>query len=179
MTTTMKTLNNCKMCRAALADLLLDPAYAAAHADVAGHLAACAECSAELESLRATMNLMNEWTAPEPSPYFDTRLQVRLREAIEQGPEGFWERLRSRLLFNTGRQFRPAMVGALAFLMLIGGGAGVVLRPTPAPHPTAASATIDDLKVLDNNAQAEQQMDQLLDDGSAGSSDDGGAPPTS
>ncbi len=171
--TDMKIMKDCKTCRAALPDLLLDPVYATAHGDVAGHLEACTECKAELENLRATMSLMDEWTAPEPSPYFDSRLQVRLREAIAAGPEGFWERLRSRLLFNTGRQFRPAMVGALAFVLAIGGGVPFVLhmeRQTP-------SATIDDLKVLDNNEQAEQQMDQLLDDGNG--ADDTANPPTS
>ena len=116
-------------------------------------------------------------------PYFDSRLQVRLREAVAAGPEGFWERLRSRLLFNTGRQFRPAMVGALAFVMVvvlaIGGGVPFALRLIAAGiNRSAASATIDDLKVLDNNAQAEQQMDQLLDD-SGNSGDDAANPPTS
>jgi hypothetical protein len=37
-----------------------------------------------------------------------------------------------------------------------------------------ASPTVNDLKILDNNAQALQQMDQLLD-----SSDDSSGPPSS
>ena len=61
------TMKDCKTCRAALPDLLLDPAYAAEHVEVAGHLKACGECRTELENLRATMNLMDEWTAPDPS----------------------------------------------------------------------------------------------------------------
>jgi hypothetical protein len=43
--------------------------------------------------------------------------------------------------------------------------------------PVAASATVNDLNILDKNVQAEQQMDQLLDD-STPSADDGAAPPT-
>jgi hypothetical protein len=37
------------------------------------------------------------------------------------------------------------------------------------------SATVNDLKILDNNAQAYQQMDQLLD---PAANDDSGDPPT-
>jgi anti-sigma factor RsiW len=44
------------------------------------HLQACAPCAAQLQEFRQTMALMDEWEAPEPSPYFDTRLQARLRE---------------------------------------------------------------------------------------------------
>ena len=34
----------------------------------------------ELASLQQTMGLLDEWQAPEPSPYFATRLQARMRE---------------------------------------------------------------------------------------------------
>ena len=173
-------MNNCKDCRSHLPDLLLDDGFAAAHPSLAAHLAACAECRTELNELRSTFALLDDWTAPEPSPFFDTKLHARLREAVASEPEGFWERTRSFLLFSTGRQLRPAMAGALAFAMLIGGGtfAGLYGRPNPAPSPMAASATINDLKVLDNNVQTEQQMDQLLDDSSSQSNDDGNTPPT-
>jgi predicted anti-sigma-YlaC factor YlaD len=177
----VNTMKDCKICRAALPDLLLNPAYAASHAEVTEHLKECTECRTELAELRATMDLMDVWTAPEPSLYFDSRMQARLREAVAAGPEGFWERMRSRLLFNTGRQFRPAMVGVLAFVLLAGGGGTMVdWTGHGGVHqaPVAASATLDDLKVLDNNAQAEQQMDQLLDDSSS-SSDESATPPTS
>jgi hypothetical protein len=50
---------------------------------------------------------------------------VRLREAAAAPPEGLWERTRAFLMFSTGRHLRPAMTGALAVLMLIGGGTGI------------------------------------------------------
>ena len=62
------------------------------------------------------------WQAPEPSPYFDQKLAVRLREEQAEAPAGWFERLKTRLLFNTGRQFRPAIAGALALVLLVGGG---------------------------------------------------------
>jgi hypothetical protein len=167
------TIADCKTCRTHLPDLLLDEAYTAAHPELAAHLAACAACEAELTALRSTFALLDDWTAPEPSPYFDSKLMVRLREAQAAEPEGFWERARSFLLFSTGRTLRPALTGALAFAMLIGGGGLGVLLHQPA-HQT--SATVNDLKILDNNAQALQQMDQLLDESNG--SDETGVPPT-
>ncbi len=89
----MKT--DCKTCRTALADLLLDKSYAAAHPEVAAHMAGCAECRKELEELQATFALLDDWKAPEPSPYFDAKLHARLREAQASEPEGFWSRTRA------------------------------------------------------------------------------------
>ena len=151
---------DCKSCREHLADLLLDESHAAKRPEVAAHLRGCAGCSAELAELQSTFAMLGDWIAPEPSPFFDTKLKARLREAVASEPEGLWERLRSFLLFSTGRSLRPAMAGALALAMIAGGG-GVLLGVHQ--QTVAASPTVNDLKILDNNAQALQQMDQLLD----------------
>ncbi len=165
---------DCKTCRTALADLLLDESYAAAHPDVAAHMAGCAACRKELEELQATFALLDEWRAPEPSAYFDTKLHARLREAQALEPEGFWARTRAFLTYSTGHRLRPALAGAMVLaVMLAGGGtfAGLYHGGTAAVQ---ASPTVNDLSVLDNNAQAVQQMDQLLD-----GSDDSSDPPSS
>src|SRR5512140_610728 len=53
------------------------------------HLHACAGCAAELQSLRQTMALLDEWKAPaDTSPYFMTRLRARLHE--EQAQPASW-----------------------------------------------------------------------------------------
>jgi len=172
-------MTNCKDCRSHLPDLLLDDAYITTHPELKEHLVACAACRAELAELRSTFALLDEWKAPEVSPYFDSKLQARLREAVNASPEGFWQRTRSYFMFSTDRhQFRPALAGALAFVMLIGGGTFAnFYHAASSMPPVAASATVNDLKILDNNIQAEQQMDQLLDDSTSGV-DDGSAPPT-
>ena len=160
---------SCTTCEKALPDLLLDPS-AAGNESARAHLDACPACAEQLRSLQGTMALLDTWSAPEPSPWFDSRMAARLREEQAAPPESLWERLRSRLLFNTGRQFRPVMVGALALALTLGGGAAVsisgVLHPTP-----EMSATVEDLQILDRNDQAIQTMDQLLDDDN-GSGDD-------
>jgi anti-sigma factor RsiW len=168
---------NCKKCQSALPDLLLDPG-SAANTTARAHLATCASCAAELASLEATFALLESWQAPEVSPYFDQKLAVRLREEQQAAPAGWFERLQSRLMFNTGRQFRPAMASALALALLIGGGTfGMTNLPRPSAK-TEASATVRDLQILDKNDQALQQMDQLLQDDSP--SDQGpSAPPAS
>jgi hypothetical protein len=167
---------NCRDCQSALPDLLLDPA-AGTGAAIREHLASCASCEKELKSLEATIALLDSWHAPEPSLYFDQKLAIRLREEQALAPAGWFERLKSRLLFNTGRQLRPALAGALALALLVGGGTFADLSMFS--HPKAeASATVQDLQILDKNDQAFQTMDQLLQEDS--STDDGTtAPPTS
>src|ERR1700746_2277113 len=112
---------NCKDCQSVLLDLLLEPG---AHSNRAArrHVASCPKCNHELKSLEATFALLDSGKAPEPSPYFDQKLAVRLREEQAKPPAGWFERLKARLLFNPGRQFRPALAGALALIFLAGGG---------------------------------------------------------
>jgi len=178
MNTAMKLDTDCKSCRSHLADLLLDDTYIASHPALEQHLAACSSCRTELNELRSTFALLDEYAAPEPSPFFDTRLQARLREAVAAEPESLWERMRSFLLFSTGRSFQPAVACALVLVLAVGGsGTFLQLRNMQqSPANTASSATVNDLKVLDNNAQEEQQMNQLLD--TSGSADED-TPPTS
>jgi len=170
----MNTMN-CKTCQTHLPDLLLEDGYEAAHPQIAPHLKECASCAKELAELRATFALMDAWEAPEPSPYFDSRLRARVREAATSQPEGLFERLYAFLTFSTGLQMRSAMAGVLMLVLLIGGGsfAGFEYANRSQPQP---SPTVNDLKILDNNAQALQQMDQLLDPNV--NNDDSGDPPT-
>jgi predicted anti-sigma-YlaC factor YlaD len=166
---------NCKICQASLPDLLLDRA-APANAVAFEHLAACAACNDQFRALKATFDLLDYWQAPEPSPYFDQKLAVRIREEQAAPPAGWFERMRARLLFNTGRQFRPALTGALALVVLLAGGTAADLSLVHSGTGVQASATVNDLQILDKNAQALQTMDQLLQDES--SSDESPAPPS-
>ena len=165
----------CHDCQSALPDLLLDPA-SLSNAAARAHLDTCAACRQEFNSLEATFALLDLWQAPEPSPYFDQKLGVRLREEQAIAPAGWFERIRTRLLFNTGRQFRPALAGALALVLLLGGGtfAGITSSHS---RKVEASATVEDLQILDKNDQALQTMDQLLQDDSP--ADDANTPPSS
>jgi hypothetical protein len=165
----------CKDCQSVFLDLLLDsgsPANVAAK----NHVEGCAECASEFKSLQATFALLDDWKAPEPSAYFDQKLSVLLREQQSQMPAGWFERLKSRLQFNTGRQFRPAMAGALALVLVVGGGTFADVSGFLRPQPQT-SATVQDLQILDKNDQALQTMDQLLQD--VGPAEDTSTPPSS
>jgi hypothetical protein len=168
---------NCKTCQTELPNLLFDPALPGTAA-VRAHIADCSACAQELASIQSTMSLLDSWQAPEVSPYFDQKLAVRLREEQAAPAPGWFEQLKSRLLFNTGRQFRPALAGAMALLLIAGGGGIGISSFTHTGHATVhLSATVNDLKILDKNEQALQQMDQLLQDDASAS--DSTTPPQS
>ena len=166
----MKTELKCRKIEAQLPDLLLDPT--AVDPSIHAHLASCPECQSELAALRATMNVLDAWTAPEPSPYFDTRMQARLRAAKEAEPEGFWERIKVRLLFSNNLHLRTAGAAALAALLAVGGGSALYVSQLPTSHPQVeASATVRDLQALDGNAQVFQQLNALDTDETDSSND--------
>jgi anti-sigma factor RsiW len=162
----------CRNIKSNLEELLLAPEQAPQA--VREHVAACESCRRELAELQATFALLDEWQAPEATPYFPVRMQALLRAEQQARPAGFLERLRARLLFGD-LQLRPLAAGALALLLLIGGGtyAGV---ETLTSHPTTAalpaSATVRDLQSLDENAQVFQQINAL------DQSDDSDTPPS-
>jgi hypothetical protein len=149
----------CRKVKAHLANLLFDPE--SVPIDVRNHLEHCAVCSEELASLEATMHLMDDWQAPSPSEYFDSKLAVRLREEQRAEPAGLLERMRARLLFGSNVHLRPIAVGALALLIIIGGGTYAGLMSSHSAAPVKTSATIEDLKSLDDNAQVFQQLSSL------------------
>ena len=164
---------NCKTCQTAFPDLLLDPA-APANAAARDHIAACAVCAQQFAALEATVALLDTWDAPEVSPYFDQKLAVRLREEQAAPAPGWFERLKTRLLLNTGRQFRPALAGAMALLLIAGGGSFGIATFSHSPEAPAVkvSATVNDLQLLDKNEQALQQVDQVLQENAPADSTD-------
>jgi hypothetical protein len=147
-----------------LADLLLDPS--AVSAKVQTHVASCGRCQAGLEEFKATMDLLDSWQAPEPSPYFMTRLKAQMREERAAAPAGWLAgriaRLRASLMYGPGMHVRPLAATALTVLLLVGGGTylGMTdwMHPDPAP---SQAAVVNDLQTLDNNAQVLDQMEAL------------------
>ena len=122
------------------------------------------ESVAEDRAMREVMALMDEWKAPEPTAWFDARTMARFRAEREHAPEGLFARLRDRFLFGSDVRYKPLLAGAMAMLLIAGGsGSYLEMANLRASHAGAASATVQDLQILDNNDQAIQQMDQLLD----------------
>ena len=151
---------NCKDVRENLIELLsegqADPA-------VATHVKECSACAAELESLRKTMALLDEWEAPEPSPYFLTRLQAHVREEQGKQPEGWLARFRQPWLATALATVLVAS-GAVYLGVQRGDDGGIVEK-------AAVGTAVGDLDSLDRNHDLYVNND-LLDELSGGPSDD-------
>ena len=65
---------------------------------------------------------MDAWKAPEPSPYFITRLNARMREEREAAPAGWLARLRAGFAYGPRSHVRPLAAMALTVMLLVGGG---------------------------------------------------------
>ena len=148
----------CRKMESNIADLLFDPDRVSAA--VKAHVAECGDCSRELAELRSTMSLMDSWEAPEPTPYFDTRLQAMLREERTAPPANWLERMRARLLFNNRAYFKPIAATALTVMMAVGGATYVGLVGHKQTQQQT-SATVRDLQSLDKDQQVFQQLDSL------------------
>ena len=123
------------------------------------------------KSVSEVMRLLDEWQVAEPSPWFDGRMMARFREEQQRAPEGFFARWRDRFLFGNTVSVKPMLAGAMALLLVAGGGGYLQMQHAHPTTPAGVSATVQDLQVLDNNEQAIQQMDQLLDVDDSGHND--------
>ncbi|MBV9608767.1 MAG: hypothetical protein JO187_04340 [Acidobacteria bacterium] len=152
---------NCNEAREHLLDLAqADGAAGQGSGEIEQHFASCSACAAELQSIRATMSLLDEWQAPEISPYFDQRLRARVREVAAERSLGWLGWLR-----------KPAIAAAFAVLMML----GISLYRSAPSHTgakqndTVASATqqrgtaVSDLKDLDQNLDLYANFDTLDD----------------
>ena len=131
--------------------------------EINGHLADCGACAGKMAEIRQTMALLDEWQAPEPSPYFDVRLQARLREEMAKPQAGglAWFR-------------RPVLAAAFTVLMAIGiglffskgngiyntGDNEIAINDSQVTEPGTA---VSDLQALEKNHDLYSDFD-LLDD---------------
>ena len=100
----------CENIREELMEVVLSGPEAASP-EVQEHLRSCAACAEELASLRQTMALLDEWQAPEPSPYFSSRLRARVRDEAAVQPAGWLAWLR-----------RPVVAAAAMVTVAVGVG---------------------------------------------------------
>ena len=158
---------NCRTIQEQLPDVALGSTPMAA--ELERHLGECSECAETLRALRSTMNLLDEWEAPEPSAYWNVRMQARLREEQrrQQAPAGWLQWLR-----------RPAISLAAALALALGIGVTQMMRfvhqETSAVHLNTSAAqlptgtAVSDLQYLDKNSELLQNFTALDDmDGDA------------
>lgn len=151
---------SCEMIREQLPDVASGAATLTP--ELATHMAACSGCAETLAELRQTMALLDEWQTPEPSPFFDVRLQARLREEQQKKERVGWLQWMRR----------PALGVAAAGLVAVGVSmfnGGRDLNNTPARQTTVAvsetaperGTAVADLEFLDNHEDLLQDFDAL------------------
>jgi hypothetical protein len=131
--------------------------------EIGAHLAGCGACTAKMEEFRKTIALLDEWQAPEPSPYFDVRLQARLREEMAKPQAGWLAWFR-----------RPVLAAALTVLIAVGVGLffnqtnGIykpveVIATNDQTQSMEPGSAVSDLQALEKNHDLYSDFD-LLDD---------------
>ncbi len=137
--------------------------------EVKAHLDACSECAGKLEAFRQTMSLLDEWQAPEPSPYFDVRLNARLREEVQNATQsvGWLRWLRKPAL---AASFALLMVVSVTLVRMNSGSRSDSAANTPAPPIAAAlqaqaepGTAVGDLQALEKNQNLYSDF-EVLDD---------------
>lgn len=124
------------------------------------HLEACTSCARDADELASVLKLLDEWQAPEPSPYFDTRLRARLR-AQSNTPKPLWKLVQGEAL---GWRLALAIV-VVGFLIGYGLFFGNPRRVSTSVHEACA---VVDLQSLDRNADLLSEL-SWLEDGEPGS----------
>ncbi len=158
---------NCNQICELLPDLAAGMGALTLEPEVEKHIASCAACAAHLRDLQKTMALLDEWQAPEPSPYFDTRMQARLREERREEmarPAAGW----------LGWLWRPAWSMSLAAVIFAGalvvglGGKSYLYQieaiktePPSLGLPVQPGTAVGDLQALERNDELYADFDML------------------
>ncbi len=133
-------------------------------AELRAHTGQCTSCAQEWRELQATMALLDEWQAPEASPFFATRLKARLKDADARRSHGILAWLRQPALGMP--LWRPMAAGVLAVAAVVGVSIYNVDGPKPqqtAQHIVQKSLAVKDLEALEKNQDLYANID-LLDD---------------
>ena len=134
-----------------------------ASAEVSAHTSTCADCAKLWQAIQASSAALDEWSAPEPSPYFNTRFQARLAEVKREEaakPVGIFSGLGS--WFHSG-----ARVAAVAAAVAIAVAVGMYERPAHVQNndvnQAQISPAVNDLQKLEKNEDLYADF-EMLDD---------------
>jgi hypothetical protein len=140
--------------------------------EISAHAATCADCAKLWQAMLVSSVALDEWAAPEPSPYFNTRFQARLAEVKREEaaqPSGMFAIFRRPAsVFHSG-----ARMAAVAAVVALAVGIGIYERPASNGqnndvNSAQVSPAVNDLQKLDKNEDLYADF-ELLDDLQAGS----------
>ena len=142
-------------------------AWTLAKPEVNQHIASCDTCAAHLRDLQKTMALLDEWQAPEPSPYFDTRLQARSAKKDAKKwrrPQSAWLQLDAASGLGHVARCRSLcgalVVGNKSYLVETG---AIATNPPSLSLPVQPGTAVGDLQALERNDELYADFD-VLDD---------------
>lgn len=151
---------NCSEVRELLPDLAAGMSPDAPN--VEAHISSCPACAAKLQGFHQTMALLDEWKIPEPSPYFDTRLQAEMRAELARPAAGWlhW--------------FQRPVLGASLVVIMVAGTFGfsqrklffpdeLTIRAQVPSGPIEPGTSLGDLQSLEKNHDLFADFD-ILDD---------------
>jgi anti-sigma factor RsiW len=154
---------NCTQVRELLPDLAAGMNIDKGTEDVQTHISSCSACAAKLQGFRQTMALLDQWQAPDPGPYFDTRLGALIRQEIARPATGRLPWLR-----------RPALAASLGVVVVAGalvvnnrailfpGSAEKLAISVPVPGvPAEPGTAVGDLQALEWNHELYADFDVL------------------
>jgi anti-sigma factor RsiW len=152
---------NCNQVRELLPDVAAG--IGTVTAEVEQHIGSCSGCAAKLQGFRQTMALLDQWQAPEPGPFFDTRLGARLREEMAR-PAAGWLHWVRRPVFAVS--LAAALVaGALVVsnrAILFPDSSGELAIRIPVPGvPVQPGTAVGDLQALEKHDLYADDFDVL------------------
>jgi anti-sigma factor RsiW len=152
---------NCNQIRERLPSLAGAAGRDASTPEVEKHIASCDACATHLRDFQKTMALLDEWQAPEPSPYFDTRLQARLREEMARPAAGWlnWLRRPAWAMSLAGVIFAGALVvGNKSYFSQT---ETIATKPPSLGLPVQPGTAVGDLQALERNDELYADFDVL------------------
>ena len=155
---------NCTQVRELLPDLAAGMNIDKGTQDVQTHISSCSACAAKLQGFRQTMALLDQWQAPDPGPYFNTRLGARLREEIARPAVG-WLRKPSWALALSLAAIVTAGVLIISneSILFPGNEAQLAIRIPVPGVPTQPGTAVGDLQALEKNHELYADF-ELLDE---------------
>lgn len=154
---------NCNQIRELLPGLAVAAGMDASTPEVEKHIASCNDCAAHLRDLQKTMALLDEWQVPEPSPYFDTRLQARLREEMARPHVGWfsWLRRPAWAMSAAGVVLAGALVVGIGSKSYIFQTEAISTNPPSLGLPVEPGTAVGDLQALERNDDLYADFDML------------------
>jgi hypothetical protein len=120
------------------------------------HLGSCPACFRLQKDMEKVWSLMDDWQGIEPSTGFQDRFWAKAKSKPANVEHPLWDWLRSDLLFHP---WRPAWVGVLMILLVVGGGLLFQIHPPIGSTVSTLNLQKDDDNLLLQNLRETEEVE--------------------